>query len=498
MSDSAPYTHPHELPRTPRAHKLLWGGATASSQYEGAAFEGGKGMDTQDCRPYLPRTSDATTATRLLTSRAVQAARDGSEQTYPFRTASDGFHHLEEDINLLKELGLDIYRFSLSWARLFPNGDEKQPCEAGLAYYDRVFAAVRAAGMKVFLTLTHYAVPLHLVEAYGGWTNRALIGFYERFARCVFERWGDYIDFYLPFNEINAGYFSPWNGVALLKPEDGPYDQSLVFQSLHHQFVASAKVIKLQRQIAPTCQSGCMVSDFCYYPHTCSPEDNLKTVRDEQINQWFAVDVLARGFYPTYMDRFFTEQGIRVVLEDGDLDLLASYTCDFVSISYYQSSVCSTDETAEHTAGNLVCTVKNPYLTATEWGWQIDPIGLRCALNKLYDRVRKPIFISENGMGARDELVIEHGHELVHDPYRIDYLRRHFEQIEEAVADGVDLLGYIMWGIIDIVSAGSCEMEKRYGVIYVDADNYGKGSYRRIKKDSFAWYRDFIRDYRQR
>lgn len=482
------------LPRPASSRALLWGGATASSQYEGAFAAGGKGLDTQDVRPYLPRTSDATTATRLLTRSAVERAKTDTRGAYPFRTASDGYHHLEEDIALLQELGIDIYRFSISWARLFPMGDEPEPNPEGLAYYDRVFSAVRKAGTKVILTLTHYALPLHLVEAYGGWTNRALIDLYARFARVVFERWGDAIDYYLPFNEINAGYFSPWNGVGLIKPEDGEYNQSDVFQSLHHQFVASARVIQMQREIAPACQSGCMVADFCYYPHTCSPEDNLKTVREEQVNQWLAVDVLARGYYPGYVDRFFAEHGIRIELGEDDLELLARYTCDFASISYYQSSVCSTSETAEHTAGNLVCTVKNPYLQATEWGWQIDPVGLRTALNKLYDRVRKPIFISENGMGARD--VLEHdasGKPVVHDPYRIDYLARHFEQIDEAVADGVDVIGYIMWGIIDIVSAGSCEMEKRYGVVYVDADNHGNGSFERIKKDSFAWYRDFIR-----
>ena len=317
-----------------------------------------------------------------------------------------------------------------------------------------------------------------------------------RFARVVFERWGDFIDYYLPFNEINAGYFSPWNGVGLPKPENGPYDQSLVFLSLHHQFVASARVIEMQRRVAPKCQSGCMVADFCYYPRTCSPEDNLKTVRSEQVNQWLAVDVLARGFYPAYIDRFFEEEGVSFEAAPEDLELLARNTCDFVSISYYQSSVCSTDETAEQTAGNLVSTVKNPYLTATEWGWQIDPVGLRVALNKLYDRVRKPIFISENGMGARDALEFDaEGRPRIRDPYRIDYLARHFEQIDEAIRDGVDLIGYIMWGAIDIVSAGSCEMEKRYGVVHVDADNEGRGSYARTKKDSFTWYQIFISTY---
>lgn len=478
-----------------KRRELLWGGATASSQYEGGFDEGGKGIDTQDCRPYLPRTSNATVATRLLTRSTVEAAEQGKASFYPFRKGSDGFHHLEEDIALLKELGIDIYRFSISWSRLFPTGEESAPNPAGINYYDRVFSAVKAAGMKIFLTLTHYAMPLTIVTKSGGWTNRRTIDLYVHFARFVFERWGNSIDYYLPFNEINAGYFSPWNGIGLLKPENGEYDQSAVFQSLHHQFVASARVIQAQRDIAPTCQSGCMVADFCYYPGSPSPEDNLKTVREEQVNQWLAVDVLARGFYPAYMQRFFEEHGIELKVTQRDLELLRTYTCDFTSISYYQSSVCSTDETAPQTAGNLVCTVKNPYLKATEWGWQIDPIGLRTSLNKLYDRVHKPIFISENGLGNRDKLVCENGVPKIHDQYRADYLKTHFEQIKEAVHDGVDVLGYIMWGVIDIVSAGSCEMEKRYGVVYVDADNLGHGSYNRFKKDSFTWYQSFIENY---
>lgn len=479
--------------------ELMWGGATASSQYEGAFDAGGKGLDTQDVRPYLPRTSSATTETRLLTPSTIREAKAaGSHANYPFRRGSNGYEHLDEDMALLAELGLDVYRFSISWARLFPTGDEEEPNPAGLAYYDRVFAACRAAGMQVFLTLTHYAVPLAVVERHGGWTSRETIGLYVRFARAVFERWGAQIDYYLPFNEINAGYFSPWNGVALPRPEGAPYDQSLVFQSLHNQFVASARVIQMQREVAPACQSGCMVADFCYYANTPSPADNLELVRSEQVNQWYAVDVLARGYHPGYMNRFFCERGIRVDITAEDLNLFERYACDFVSISYYQSSVVSCDDTAEQTAGNLVSGVRNPYLDATEWGWQIDPVGLRSALNRLYDRVRKPVLIAEGGMGARDRLVREGGEWRVHDPYRIDYLRRHFDQVLEAQRDGVDVMGYIAWGVIDIVSAGSCEMEKRYGVVYVDADNEGRGTYRRIRKDSFAWYRDFIRAYHGR
>ncbi|MBX9163834.1 family 1 glycosylhydrolase [Coprobacillus sp. K06] len=465
---------------------ILWGGATASSQYEGGYKEGGKGLDTQDCRPYLKRTSDATTSTRLLTQDIIDEAKkcEGIGQ-YPFRQGSDGYHHIDEDIALLKELGIDIYRFSISWARLYPHGDEETPNEEGIRFYDHIFKEVHKAGMKIFLTMNHYAVPLYLVEHYGGWTNRKLIEFYERFATVVFENWGEYIDYFLPFNEINAGYFSPYNGV---KEKDQPYNQTLVFQSLHHQFVASAKTIKIAKKLSPKSQSGCMVACFCYYPLTSTPEDNLKAVRDEEIHQWFAVDILANGHYPSYMDRFFRENDIHLTVTEEDSELLKKYTCDFVSFSYYSSSIATCKEDGQQTAGNLVVSTKNPHLKASDWGWQIDPVGLRIMLNKMYDRTQKPVFICENGLGAHD--IMEDG--LIHDPYRIDYLEQHFKQIDEAIDDGVDVIGYIMWGVIDIVSAGSCEMEKRYGVVYVDANNLGQGTYKRYKKDSFKWYHDFI------
>ena len=468
---------------------ILWGGATAASQYEGGWNEGGKGMDTQDCRPYLVRTSNATTATRLLTQRIIDESKTDTSKFYPFRKGSDGFHRTKEDIALLEELGIDIYRLSISWARLYPRGDEEIPNPEGIRYYDEVFSEVHKRGMKVFLTMNHYAVPLYLVEHYGGWTNRKLVDFYVRFAKTVFEHWGEYIDYYLPFNEINAGYFSPYNGVGLVKKEDEPYDQSLVFQSLHHQFVASARVIELGHQMVRG-KFGCMVACFCYYPYSCDPKDNMKLVTDENTNTWFCADVLTRGYYPNYMTRFFEERNISFEVTEEDERLLRENTADFVSFSYYQSSVTSCEE-KEKTAGNLVVTTKNPYLKATEWGWQIDPIGLRVTLNKVYDRYQKPIFISENGLGSRDVMESDGS---IHDPYRIEYLREHFEQIKEAQKDGVDVIGYIMWGVIDIVSAGSCEMEKRYGVVYVDADNEGRGTYNRYKKDSFAWYQNFIKE----
>lgn len=467
---------------------ILWGGATASSQYEGGWSEGGRGMDTQDCRPYMPRTSNSTTSTRLLTKTMLaQAKEDMKCERYPFRKASDGYHHLEEDVALLKELNLDVYRMSISWSRLYPKGDEETPNPGGIAYYNRVFHAVHEAGMKIFLTMNHYAIPLYLVEHYGGWKNRETISFYLRFARTVFENWGDLIDFYLPFNEINAGYFSPYNGVGLVSEDEAPYREAEVFQSLHHQFVASAKTIEMGRRLTRG-RFGCMIACFCYYPYSCNPLDNLKMIREEQANQWFCSDVLIRGHYPSYMNRFFEEREITFEIQDGDLAVLKENTADFVSFSYYQSSVVSCEE-KEKTAGNLVVTTKNPYLKANEWGWQIDAVGLRTSLNKIYDRYGRPVFIAENGLGNRDVLEKDG----IHDSYRIDYLKEHFKQIKEAQLDGVEILGYAMWGIIDIVSAGSCEMEKRYGVVYVDADNHGNGTYRRIKKDSFEWYRHFIK-----
>lgn len=473
--------------------EILWGGATASSQYEGGFDEGGKGLDTQDCRPYIPRSSNATVQTRLLSPKNIKEAKDpNSPHFYPFRKGTQGYYHSEEDIDLLEELGIDVYRMSISWARLFPTGMEKKPNQAGIDYYTKVINKVKDAGMKLFLTMNHYAVPIHLVDEFGGWSGRELIDLYVKFAEVVFKEWGNQIDFYLPFNEINAGYFSPYNGLGILKEEDDAYDLSDVFQGLHNQFVASAKTIELGEKLSKA-QSGCMVSVFGYYPESANPKDNMKLVQEENINQWFCADVLMRGYYPSYMTRFFEENEVSLDIRAEDLKMLEKYTADFVSFSYYQSSVVSVRE-GEMTAGNLVASIKNPYLEATKWGWQIDPVGLRIALNKVYDRYQKPVFVSESGFGDYDQLN-EDG--TVNDPDRIEFFKQHFKQIEEALKDGVDLIGYIIWGIIDIVSAGSCEMDKRYGVIYVDADNYGNGNYDRYKKDSFTWLEEFIEEKRK-
>ena len=450
--------------------KILWGGATAASQYEGG-FTLEKGLDTQDCRPYLPRTSNATEETRLLTREKIEEAKnEASKQYYPFRNGTKGFEHLEEDIEYFAELGLDLYRFSISWSRLFPKGIEEEPSQEGVAYYDKVFQLLAEKKIKIFLTLNHYAMPIYLVEQYGGWKGRECIDHFLHFA---------------------AFYISDY-GKDLLKGENG-YQLSDVFQALHHQFVASAKTIQLARKMNLPGRFGSMIACFCYYPLTSKPEDNLKLVFEEQMNQWYCMDILSKGEYPYYAETFFKNKNIVLQITEEDRKLLKENTCDFVSISFYTSSVITVDE-ADKTAGNLVVSTKNPYLKASEWGWQIDPVGLRTSLHRVYERYGKPVIVSENGLGARDVLTEKH---QIHDDYRIEYMKSYYEQAQLALEDGVPLEAFIAWGIVDIVSAGSCEMDKRYGVIYVDADNHGNGSYARYKKDSFYWYKEFIQNYKK-
>lgn len=471
---------------------FLWGGATAASQVEGAWDEGGKGLDTADCRPapgHLSTEERRTSEFKEMTSEkladAVACQDDGD---YPFRRGADGYHRWEEDLDLYAEMGLKIYRMSVSWARIFPNGDDVEPNQEGIEYYRRVLEGCRARGMKVFLTMLHYSIPVNLVEKYGGWKNRKLIDLYMRYARVLFENYGDLVDYWLPFNEINAGRFLPFNGVALIRDREEHFDQS-VYQALHHQFLASALAVKLGHELVPAAQIGCMVARFCHYAGSCRPEDQLQMLHDDQYTNWFYTDVMARGIYPEYMERYFDLKGIEIDIQPGDLRILSEGTCDFISFSYYFTQVSTVETAWEKTDGNLVVGNKNPYLHASEWGWQEDPLGLRITLNQLWDRYRRPLFVAENGLGAVDVLEADGS---VHDPYRIAYLRDHIEAMRDAIIDGVDLLGYTWWGIIDLVSNATMQISKRYGFIYVDANDEGEGTYSRYKKDSFSWYQRCI------
>lgn len=443
---------------------FLWGGAIAASQADGAYNQGGKGLDTQDLRYFDASWSDE--ERRLQSNRRInnekyqRALTDTEIQKYPFRWGIDFYNKYKEDLQLFDELGIKVLRTSINWARIYPNGDDEFPNEERINWYIDLFNECQRLGIKVFATILHYNIPVGLIEKYGGWKNRKVVDFYVKYATTLFERLGNLVDYWLPFNEINAGKFNPYNGVCLIKDQEENYEQA-IFQCLHHQFMANALTIEAAHRILPNSQIGGMIARFTTYPATPKPEDVMQMILDDQYSNWFYLDVMARGHYPEYMNRFFEQSRIEIVMEDNDLDILAQNTVDYIAFSYYFSQVSTTEQDWEKTSGNLIMANKNPYLESSEWGWQIDPIGLRVTLNQIYDRYQLPLFITENGLGAKDVLNSDN---TINDPYRIDYLNQHVKEMKKAIIDGVPLLGYTMWGFIDIVSCGSMEMSKRYGL----------------------------------
>lgn len=478
--------------RTGFPKDFLWGGAICASQADGAYNEGGKGLDTQDLRYFDASWTKEERAMqknrRINHEKYIKALTDKDDEHYPFRWGIDFYHKYKEDIELFEELGIKILRTSVNWARIYPHGDDEKPNEEGVQYYIDLFTECHKRGIKVFVTILHYNIPVHLLTEYGGWKNRKTIDFYVKYASTLFERLGTLVDYWLPFNEFNAGRFNPYNGVCLIKDEEADYDKT-IFQCLHHQFLANALTIKAAHEILPGSMVGGMIARFTTYPATCKPDDVMQMILDDQYSNWFYLDVMARGEYPEYMERYFEAAGITIQMESEDKAILKANTIDFTAFSYYFSQVSTTSQGWEKTSGNLIMANKNPYLESSEWGWQKDAVGLRVTLNQIYDRYQLPVFIAENGLGATDTLEKDG---TIHDPYRIAYLKDHVEQMKEAIIDGVDLIGYTMWGFIDIVSCGSMEMSKRYGVIYVDRDDRGHGSNQRYKKDSFYWYQKCI------
>jgi 6-phospho-beta-glucosidase len=460
---------------TPFPQGFLWGGATAANQIEGAYAEGGKGLSIQDVLPrggIAPRTPVPTPDNLKL-------------------DAIDFYHRYAADIALFAEMGFSVFRISIAWSRIFPHGDDAEPNEEGLAFYDRVFDECARYGIEPLVTLSHYETPLHLTEAYDGWVSRELIGFYERFARTVFERYRDKVTYWLTFNEINSILHLPLmsGGIGTPKEELSP---SALFQAAHHELVASALATRVAHEVNPDAKVGCMVIAAPIYPLTPDPVDVVAAMEADHANLMFS-DVHVRGAYPGYALRYFREHGIELDITGADREILRN-TVDFVSFSYYMS-VCETGDPAKKVAGegNIMGGVPNPTLPASEWGWQIDPKGLRVILNQFWDRWQKPLFIVENGLGARDELVEVDGVKTVLDDYRIAYLNDHLVQVGEAIADGVQVMGYTSWGPIDLVSASTAQMSKRYGFIYVDRNDDGTGSLERYRKKSFGWYADVIR-----
>ncbi|MGM9903891.1 6-phospho-beta-glucosidase [Enterococcus sp. 10A9_DIV0425] len=465
---------------------FLWGGATAANQLEGAYDRDGKGLSVADAMPGGKQRFD------IIGSEEFDWTIDEEHYIYPNHRGIEHYDRFKEDIALFAEMGFKCYRFSIAWTRIFPKGDEQTPNEAGLAFYEELIDTCLQHEIEPVITISHYEMPLHLAKEYGGWKNRQLIDFYERFARTVLERYNQKVKYWMTFNEINSAFHFPALSQGLVK-SNGASDYQNIFQAWHNQFVASSKAVKIAHELRSDIQVGCMIIYATTYSIDANPVNQVATLIQNQEFNFFCTDVQVRGEYPAYTARTYKKYGVSVEeLEqtEEDIQLLKEYPVDYIGFSYYMSSaVNETDSEVATSAGNLLGGVKNPFLEASEWGWQIDPQGLRIALNELYNRYEKPLFIVENGLGAIDEVENDGS---INDDYRIDYLRSHIEAMGEAVEDGVDLLGYTPWGCIDLVSASTGEMSKRYGFIYVDLDDEGHGTLNRSKKKSFDWYKEVI------
>lgn len=487
---------------------FLWGGATAANQYEGGWQEDGRGIAVHDMltdgSQRMPRRIYCQNEAGFITSiQAGECIPPGYHpfikegEYYPSHNATDFYHHYKEDIALMAEMGFKTYRLSISWTRIFPNGDDVQPNQEGLQFYDAVIDELLKYNIEPLVTILHFDMPLHLAEKYGGWINRKLIDFYLRFATVLFERWRNKVKYWITVNEINVlgGYWTL--GLSSVHRKTGSNsnqgetpieDAGIKLQSIHHLLVASAMANQIARKINPDFMLGTMCALSGIYPMTCRPEDVFGAYEFRRKALMYS-DVTMRGYYPNYAQVIFDEYKFTLYKKPGDDEILRDNTSDFLAFSYYRTTAFSNDAANTTTTGGQQAS-PNPYLKKTPWGWPIDPQGLRFVLNELYDRYQKPLFIVENGMGNQD--VIEKDG-TIHDTYRIDYLRSHIREMMKAVEiDAIPVLGYTTWGCVDIVSAGTGEMTKRYGFVYVDLDDKGNGTFKRRKKDSFYWYQKVI------
>ncbi len=465
---------------------FLWGGATAANQYEGAWNVDGKGESVSD-----HFTVGSHTNPRLFT----QKLKEGT--LYPSHEASDFYHHYKEDIALFAEMGFNVFRLSINWTRIFPTGMEEKPNEKGLEFYDKVFDELAKYDIEPLVTISHYEMPFAFVEKYNGWEGRELIDYFFKYATTLFKRYKDKVRYWLTFNEINAGVmpFGSALETSTLRGYEGPItqipdDKQARFQALHHQLVASAIVVKYAHEHYPEFKMGNMICYLLSYPLTCNPLDVLENQKNMEILNYYCGDVQVRGAYPYYAKSYWEKNNIHIDMKNGDLELLKEGTVDFYTFSYYMTNCISVDPNQEKTEGNVTGGAKNPYLEASDWGWQIDPTGLRIALNEIYARYGIPMMVVENGLGAFDKVEADGS---INDDYRIDYLRKHIEAMKAAVEDGVDLMGYTPWGCIDLVSASTGEMAKRYGFIFVEKYDDGTGDLSRRKKKSFDWYKNVIK-----
>lgn len=474
---------------------FLWGGATAANQYEGGYRSGGKGLASMDLitggdmdhprsivielengeRRKISRLEDLPAGSKAVMEEGIY---------YPSHVATDFYHHYEEDIQLMAEMGFKAFRMSINWTRIYPNGDDAEPNEEGLAFYDRVFDLCVANGIEPVVTIDHFDLPVHLIYEYEGWLDRRTIGFFENYCRTIFTRYKDKVKYWMTFNEIN--FLRDYSTLGITEASNAQRQQ----QAVYHLLLGSAKAVALGHSINPDFKIGMMVAAMLFYPQTCNPLDALEEMNLSRDLKDFYMDVQCRGYYPSYKIKELERNGVVLKKEPGDDELLQKGVVDYIGFSYYNSNVVSGKKEGEEAGGNQMGGLKNPYLEVSEWNWPIDPVGLRLVLNRLYDKYQLPLMIVENGLGTADRIE-EDG--SVQDDYRIDYLRRHIIEMKKAVEeDGVDLWGYTSWGCIDLVSAGTGQMKKRYGFVYVDLDDTGKGTLERRKKKSFEWYKKVI------
>ena len=464
---------------------FLWGGATAANQCEGAYASDGRGLSNVDTIPAGPD--------RMKVSRGeLEMLSPQPGYTYPSHEAIDFYHHYKDDIALFAEMGFKCFRLSISWTRILPNGDDDTPNEEGLAFYQSVFEECRKYGIEPLVTIDHFDTPMALIKRYGGWRDRRMIEAFLKYCRVIFSRYKSLVKYWITFNEINMLLHMSYMGAGICFA-DGEDKERVKYTAAHHELLASAQAVKLAHEMMPGCMVGCMLAAGQFYPYTCNPADIQDSIEKDRDNYFFT-DIQARGEYPVWALKRMERAGISDLIAEGDAEVLRQGTVDFVSFSYYCSRCTTADPEifAKHQRpGNAVFrAVENPYLKHTEWGWQIDPLGLRITANSLYDRYQKPLFVVENGLGANDTVEPDGS---IHDSYRIEYLRQHLLALRDAInEDGIPVIGFTAWGCIDLVSASSGEMRKRYGMIYVDKDDSGQGTLRRIRKDSFYWYKGVI------
>lgn len=462
---------------------FLWGGALAACQIEGAYDVDGRGLSTSDIHKYdtnLERDNIEKEGGGTLAE--IKAAIEDTEGYYPKRHGIDFYHTYKDDLKYFKEMGFKSLRTSVSWSRIFPNGDEEEPNEKGLQFYDDLFAEIIKNDMVPVITMSHYDIPLYLVTEYGGFGNKKVIDFFVRYAEVLLKRYKGIVKYWIVANQVNLVPHVQFGSLGIYDDQAENMEE-LMYQAVHNQFVACAKVVEISKTIDPDVVLGTMVADGTSYPASPKPDDIVFALKKNRM-QYYFTDVQLRGSYPGYALRYFEENGIDLKIEEGDLKLLKDNTFEFLGISYYYSKIVD----AEKNTMKPFDALQNPYLEPTPWEWRADPKGFYNTLSQYWDRYQVPILIAENGLGAIDK--VENG--KIHDDYRIDYLSKHIEQLRECVKDGVDIMGYLSWGPIDIVSSSSAEMSKRYGYVYVDRDDLGNGSGERIRKDSFYWYKKVI------